>query len=150
MKSQKKWMVGIIVVLVLINVATLSSFWWMRKPHHPPHLEAFFKKELGLTDEQATQFKALQDAHKQKGHQLHDSVKLFRTALFEEALKGTENKVKVDSLVNEISRIEVVLNYNLINHFTDLGKLCNSDEQRKKLDAILKKSAKMPPPPPRK
>ena len=70
-----------------------------------------FKKELGLTDEQVAQFKALQNAHKQEGNQLHDSVKLLRTVLFEEALNSTQNKATIDTGYGYSSRQETFSNF---------------------------------------
>ena len=102
-------MVGIIVLLVLINVATLGSFWWMRKPHHPPHLGKFFKKELNLTQEQMSNFSELKDAHIEKRKQLHEEMKLYKDGLFDEMLSDNPNQANLDSINTKIGEVQIAL-----------------------------------------
>lgn len=142
MKNQKKWMVGIIVILVLINMATLGSFWWMRKPHHPPKLEKIFEKELSLTPEQTAQFRTLDDIHRTKAQELHKSMKSYKSGLFEEMLSDNPNEIILDSINVKVGATQIAMDKNLIQHYSELKELCTSAEQKEKLREIFKKVTK--------
>lgn len=146
MNGRNKWLVAIIVILVLINLATIGSFWWMRKPHHPPKLEKIFEKELSLTPEQTAQFSVLDDTHRAKAMQLQDSMKLYKSGLFEEMLSDNPNPIVLDSINVRIGATQIALDKNLVQHYSELKALCTSAEQKEKLKAIFQKITKRPPP----
>ena len=150
MKNKNKWLLTVIVILVLINITTLCAFWLMRKPPHPPALEKIFEKELSLTPEQVTQFRALDDKHRTRGMQLQDSMKSYKNGLFEEMLSDNPNEVTLDSINSKIGAIQIALDKNLIQHYNELKVICTSNEQKEKLKTIFQKAIKRPPPPMKK
>lgn len=145
MNSQNKWLKAIIVILVLINVATIGSFWLMRRLHHPPKLEKIFEKELNLTPEQTAQFRKLDDTHRSKAMQLRDSLTLYTDGLFDEMLSDKANQTVLDSINVRIGAIHIKMDKNLVQHYNELKVLCTSDEQKEKLKAIFEKITKRPP-----
>lgn len=150
MNNQKKWMLGIIVVLVLVNITTLASFWMMRKPNHPPQMEKFFEKELNFTAEQTTAFKELKDTHRTKVRQLRDSIKFYREGLFEEMLSDNPNQANLNRINLKIGEIQIAMDRGLVQHYSEVKEICTSVEQKDKLKAVFKKMIKRQPPPPRK
>jgi Spy/CpxP family protein refolding chaperone len=150
MNDRNKWLVGIIVVLVLVNMATLGAFWWMQKPHHPPKLEKIFEKELNLTPEQTAQFRTLDDIHRTKANELQENMKSYKNGLFEEMLSDNPNEIALDSINIKIGATQIAMDKNLIQHYSELKELCTSAKQKEKLKELFKKITKRTPPPPRR
>jgi hypothetical protein len=146
MNGRNKWLIAIIVILALINAATIGSFWLMRKPPHPPKLEKILEKELSLTPEQTAQFRKLDDTHRSKAMQLRDSLTLYTGGLFDEMLSDNPNQTVLDSINVRIGAIHIKMDKNLVQHYNELKVLCTSPEQKEKLKAIFKKITKRPPP----
>ncbi len=144
MKSQKQLMIAIIVVLVLINIGTLSAFWWVLESNRPPHLRDFFTKELNLTVAQSEKFEVLRQTHFEKGRLLHDSMALYKDGMLDEMLDDTPNSVALDSITIAISKLQIKLDKNMLQHYAALKAVCETEEQRQKLKKIFMKSSKPP------
>jgi|AntRauTorckE5430_2_1112549.scaffolds.fasta_scaffold00975_2 Spy/CpxP family protein refolding chaperone len=149
MNGRNKWLMWIIAVVVLMNVAILGSYWWTRKPHYPPQLEKIFEKELSLTPEQTAEFRTLDKVHRTKAKELHKNMESYKSGLFEEMLSDNSNEMTLDSINLKIGATQIAMDENLMEHYSELKKLCTSAEQKEKLKELFKKITKRPPPPPR-
>ncbi|MFK7950972.1 MAG: hypothetical protein AB8G11_25555 [Saprospiraceae bacterium] len=142
MKSQRKWLVGTIVILLLINIATIGSFWWTKKQKQPPKLHHFFKKELALSETQVAEFKALGKKHQTNGHALHKKMKKHKDVFFTEVLSKNPNQQTIDSLSQIISALQIEMDMQLVYNFNELKAVCETEGQREKLREIFIKSVK--------
>lgn len=140
MKSQRKWLVGTIVILLFINIITIGSFWWTKRPKHPPKLETFFKKELALSVTQVTEFEKLGKKHQEEKKLIHANMKNYKDAFFKEVLSKKPNSQTVDSLTQVISDLQIQMDRQIINHFNELKSVCETAEQEEKLREIFIKS----------
>lgn len=142
MKSQRKWLVGTIIFLLIINIATIGSFWWTKQRKHPPKLHQFFKKELVLSEVQVAEFKALGKKHQTNGQVLHKNMKKHKDAFFMEVLSKNPNQQTIDSLSQIISDLQIKLDMQIVHNFNELKAVCETEEQEEKLRAIFIKSVK--------
>lgn len=163
--SKQKTYVWLVILLVIINLATLI-FLWIGRPKPPemsegkrPDTNKFLKNELGLNDAQNKKLKDLRE-------ELFDTTETLRELLWsrkhllqEESFKDTADLVQVKSLVTEIGNIEALLEMLRFDHFTLVKKVL-TEEQSKKFKSIISENGKLkpgpfegkregPPPPPR-
>ena len=136
-----------IVVLVILNVALLFSFWYKEKPDRhfgkrtpPPGKEArmghLFEKKLGLNAAQKKQYKTLREAHFEYARNAKREIHDLRNDLFLQIHNGEET-AKADSIATLIGKKEGALEKETFYHFRQLRAIC-SDEQKPKFDQLMK------------
>lgn len=80
-KKHFRIIIGIIILLLVCNVATLSLLLTDNRPHthkHDKKRKCFLKSELNLTEEQAIAFDSIKMKHKHKAKQLDKRLKSYQ------------------------------------------------------------------------
>ncbi len=144
-----KWLV---IILIIINVLTLSFLWIndnadecvhpkARKEYSKKNAqernERFLKKELNLTDDQLAQFNTLRSKHFNAVHTKKIEAHLIKEVLFEEVFKDSTNILLKDSLINAIAQKEAELELLNFKHFEALSSVCTPDQQDRLKHVIL-------------
>ena len=142
----------VIVILLLINIGSIS-FMWLHHPPPPPPRDRdalhFMIHELKLSDAQQSQFEALKNEHQQSmenfkrtERDLHDK---YFSLLHSNADSVTVNQM-ADSISNNQKQIELLTFY----HFKKVRNILTSEQQKKFDELIGEALSKMAPPRPDK
>ena len=140
----------VIVILLLINIGSIS-FMWLHHPPPPPMHERdalhFMIHELKLSDAEQTQFETLKKDHQQAmenfkrtERNLHD--KYF--GLLSTASDSMSVTQMADSISNNQKQIELLTFY----HFKKVRAILTSEQQKKFDEMIGNALGKMASPPP--
>jgi len=144
--SYLKW---IIIVLVLLNISTLT-FVWLNKTstnhpnHHPPHppkhgkrmdVRGYLEKEIGFNKEQLKQFDISRDKHRKALHTGHDKIRDTKHIL----LSTLEPN---DSLFNIMGSAQIEIEKAILIHFKEIKEICN-EEQKPLIDDVFVKITRM-------
>lgn len=151
-----------IIVLLLINIATLCFMWSGRKHHDthmppsPPHGPGgafeFLVHELNFDEMQIKQFEALRNEHhknaeliQEKSHDMHR--RFFNLLKNLPADSGVSSQL-ADSMAMYQKQLEMLT----FNHFKKVREICKP-EQQKRFDEVINNALEMmapkPPHPPR-
>ncbi|MEQ8244525.1 hypothetical protein [Fulvivirga sp.] len=129
-----KVLIGVIIVLVILNVISLS-FIWSGNDHHdshrPPKVEKYLGKRLHLNEEQIAFFKKSRREHFERKGDLMADIAGLRTQLAQQIEKEAS-----DSLLNLIASNYKELEMLNHEHFRRLRSICD-DEQKLTFDSLL-------------
>ena len=160
MKESNTKLLGIVIgLLIIVNIGTLTLFWFTRMNHDTLKenrggggAAAFLIKELGFDSIQIEQFNMLKQEHQ---HSLHDIKKQIGDA------KETYFKLLIDSTVSEqaikeaaakASVFEQQVDIITFHHLQKVRRIC-TPAQQKKFDEIIidviRMMGKQGAPPPR-
>ena len=160
--SKTGWAIAILV-LVLINIATLLTFWCSKKrgfnDHQPPPnrggAAVFIIKELALDSIQQIQYLALVQEHQKAIREIKEQVKDAKEAYFGLLADSSAKQETIDAAIAKATTIEEQIDVKTFEHFKQVRALCNP-EQKKKFDSIILDVFRMMapdkhqgPPPPR-
>ena len=134
--TSNKWVLLLVVFLVLTNLA-LVIFAFSSSAPKKGRQEDWVKKELSLTEEQDKVFKERKEQFMATMKPRWEEVNSLKDSLY----RHLGDSEAPDSLVNYYTRKWTEKNREndviLFNHFRELRKQCNSDEQRQKYDTMV-------------
>ena len=132
--QRNKVLVGVIVVLVILNIVSLS-FIWTEQDHQEekksPRVERYLGKRLKLDEEQVTFFKKSRKEHFERTSNLMAEIAKLRSQLAVQI----ENEAS-DSLLNSVAAKYRELEKLNHEHFRRLRSICDG-EQKVKFDSML-------------
>jgi hypothetical protein len=133
--KKNKILIGIIIVLVVLNITSLSFLWLGRggqeHDNKPPKIERFLGRRLQLTDKQIQAFRGERKNHFSTSESLIASLTKARIAL----TLNSESTIKDSLLQVVVSKNEQLEALNL-EHFQKLRSICN-DQQKIKFDSLM-------------
>ena len=145
--SQNKFTKWFIIILVALNVATITMMWvFLARTSHPPPFNkimqpketvTLMQKELNLSNEQIKQFEKLRKENFDKSKKLMNQIDALKKSLSEELINENKDTAKVNSITNAIGLLQTEMEKLRFNHFEQLISLC-TPEQKEKLKPILK------------
>lgn len=139
-------MLGLLIVLVLANVATLLILWQNRHPKHPgmhpDEPKNVIIKDLNLNNEQIKQYEMLIADHRKAMNDIrktlaHQKEQLFDLVAAPDATDSTINHF-ARACATSYEQMDVVT----IKHFKQLRAICTL-KQQEKLDHTIRNVAKM-------
>jgi Spy/CpxP family protein refolding chaperone len=144
--ESSKFLKIVIVILLIINIATLGFIYLQRPPHGfpPPPIDAgqYIAHELNFTGEQEEQFNILREENKSVIEELRKASKDFHDHFFDLLKTHPSDSLLVlqmaDSIVLNQKQIELAT----FSHFQKVRALC-TPEQQKKFDEIIKDALRM-------
>lgn len=147
--TRNKWGAILILLLIILNMATITAFWLLRGDHRmgpvaEPRSNAmeFLIKELAFDSSQKQQLLLLKEDHQQKMREVRRNNKEVKDALFA-LLKNTDTP---DSVIEKAAGASVVYDVQAeiitFKHFQQIRKLCN-ETQKKKFDSIIEEVLRM-------
>lgn len=154
MQGKKIW-IGIVLVLVLLNVVTLTFLWTRHAPAMPPFKkgnnrgqevpgpERYIVKRLGLDEAQARKFADARRAHFERIQPLEQAMQKIRESVFRKSMDGTP-PAEVNAELDSIAHLHKKLDSLTYVHFEALRSYC-SDEQATKLKRVIRNMINQPP-----
>jgi len=149
--NRTKWLTILVVLLVALNIASLTTFWLLkdRRQGPPPPQNGvtdFLVKELGFDSAQKQRLEQLVETHRstvmdiRRGHR--EAKDAFFALLKEPALTDSALAVAAAKADAPDQRLEMAT----FRHFQQVRALCN-DAQKKKFDQIIQQVLRMNGPP---
>ncbi|MEI6694813.1 MAG: hypothetical protein WCO13_01990 [Bacteroidota bacterium] len=133
---EKKSAFWTIVILVVLNVFTLSMIWILRPPHPFP-LHARHEKlipdlviaELKLDGKQAILFKESEIQQMRKINLLLDSLHQSKQELFLSSFDQAIDTLKMESLIHQIGSLNEEIDRISFSHIIELKHICNTHQK---------------------
>lgn len=145
-----KFLKSILLILLLVNVATIG-FIWITKPPRPSGNEtaaSFLSNELRLDSKQQEKLNDLQasfvDQREDLRHENKENFDLYFELLQNPKVDSASVKKAAKAIISIKEKEEIALFY----HFQKVRALCN-ESQKQKFDEIIKEASRMMGPPPR-
>jgi hypothetical protein len=166
--KQKRFLVYVIILLVILNISTLFMMWIGRPLHRlanrgpisPEHekarIEQLLQEELGFDKAQTKEYLMMRQKHYKQVTSLRIEIRELKKQMFDEVLQDNPQPMLSDSLLRLAQEKQVNLEQLTFQHFLDLKKLCKP-EQQDKLKLLMhevfrpkpgSRDDDMPPPPP--
>lgn len=148
--KNKWWAIGFLL-LVVINIATLTTL-WVLKDGPPPRgsnggAEPFLIKELGLDAQQQEKLYALHRQHEQAVREIRRSDRGARDALFALLQKPNVPDSIISQAAYKVAAFDSQIQIATFHHFQRLRDLCR-DDQKEKFAEILQQVLRMMGPKP--
>ncbi len=146
--KQKRYLFLVIIVLIVLNMATLVML-WLGEPQRPAQhrgpgrpkqkraqIQRLLKNELGFDDKQAEQYLKLRQEHREQTRQLNDEMRRIKKQMFDEVLQDNPQPLLSDSLLKLTQKKQSKIEQLTYQHFLDLKKMCKP-EQKYKLKLLM-------------
>lgn len=153
--KREKLLISIILVLVLINSATLL-FMWINRPPHPPHghgphqrPDKMIIERLNLDNQQQEKFSDLKEEHHSNMVKIDEELKEVRKKYFSLLKNDARDIITKDSLEHQLAVLAIKKEQATYDHFEQLKNLCNPQQRENfyKLTEELSEIFSRPPPP---
>lgn len=146
MAIKKNLIIVFLVLLTIVNVAALATIAYHRlhakRPFplmgRPDGRRDFLKQELGLSEQQAKEFRTHMERFRTEIQPIHDSIGIMRTELMFELTEQEPDAGRLNQLAEEIGALEVDLKKKSITHMLE-GKTLLTPEQQKKFFSHFRK-----------
>ena len=155
--KQKRYLVLLVILLVILNLATLLMI-WLNKPPAPmmerqrrgpgeetAHIQQLLKDELGFDETQTKQYLKMQTEQREKVLRLQNEIQQIKKQMFDEVLQDNPKPTLSDSLLALTQEKMVTLEQTTYSYLLDLKKLCKP-EQRDKLKFLIGEFFRQNPP----
>jgi protein CpxP len=139
--KQNRYLTFIIILLVVLNLATLAMVWLGRaqrsappqKPVEPEReqarLQQILRDELAFNDGQIERYMSLRQKYREEVQRLNDEIRRIKKRMFDEALQDNPKPELSDSLLALTQQKQVEIERLTFRHFLDLKKLCKPEQQ---------------------
>lgn len=126
--SKIKLLSIVIIILIIINMATLSFFFIKgSRPMNRPEPKEIIIKKLHFDKNQTAVYESLIKVHSNKIMLLNQAVMETKNKLYS-ALSKPENKKTTDSLFSQLAFQQNEIEKKHYDHFLDIKKLCNQEQ----------------------
>lgn len=146
--NNTKYLKIIILLLILINLSTIS-FMWFSKPSRNDVVGDFFTRELQFTTKQKEQFIVLREHHRREREVLKINNKKAHDAFFNLLKSPLVDSIPIKKAVAQILKIKEKEEWSTFYHFQKVRSICN-EIQKQKFDKIINEAARMMAPRPPK
>jgi Spy/CpxP family protein refolding chaperone len=145
-----KFLKTTIVVLLLVNIATLVFMWTSRHsegsmqpaPGGPSRVAEYLTHELNLTVDQQKKFEELRDVNHEKIQELNQKSGKMHKEYFDMLGSPQLDSGKMMQLADSMSACTKKIELLTFEHFREVRALCNA-EQQKKFDVIIQDALRM-------
>lgn len=104
----------------------------------------FLMRELDASPKQQLELKALFQDHRKRKDSIETLIRIKKSQLAKMAISGEENLQVKDSTLIEISRLALIQENEMYDHFSQMKAICN-EEQIEKLYGILSRANRSRP-----
>lgn len=150
--QKNRLLIWLVVILVLINLLSVGTFWFGFFFHKPPQMRPFrgpeemIERELGLTEQQKAGMRQEMHKHFESVRVILDSVKTLKREAFALITQHPEDTVQAEILLKKTADCLIEADRMRYKHFLTLRKMC-SPEQQKSFDRLLQDMLQEMPPP---
>ncbi len=152
-QTNTKIMGVVILVLIILNVATLTSIWY----HHKQEMDgtesrkrggagSFLIKELGFDSAQKLAYQQLREQHQKDLRAIREQLKDGKEAYFGLLADSSVSEATIKASALKAAGMEQEIDIETFHHFQKVRALC-TPEQKKKFDTIIKDVVKLMGPP---
>ena len=145
--AQKKLMIRIIIVLVVVNLLSIGALVWKgfmppprpdrETPAKPRDVSAILESELNLLPAQVDQIRNLRTLYINKEQELVTSIRIARDSMNEEMFKKGANEERIYFLARKIADNEYNMELLRFEQAKELKSIC-TPEQVEKFDRLMK------------
>ena len=148
--SNKRWVAWTIGILVVLNLFTLSLFWFSngphadtrgRKPQERGKMDKFIARKLQLSEDQQEQVKVFRKTHRQLTKAAMKKMGELKTQRIDALTKTIPDTALVNELAHQIGFQQTTVENLLSEHYFHLRSICN-EEQQKELVNVFRELAK--------
>ena len=142
--SKIKTLVGIIIFLLITNVAMLIFFIVLSKPvkkqrnHEFSGMYYSLQKDVGFSKDQLAQYQTLRNDQMQKMKPLFNELRNAKKDFYGLIYSGNISDSLINADADSISQKQKRLDMNMFKYFQNVRRLCLPD-QTQKFDSSLKK-----------
>jgi len=165
--AKKRFTFWTIVLLVILNIATISMLWLnqIRRPGAPPSKRApkkerqtleFLQRELDFTNAQIQKYDQLRQEHEQQTRVLINDIRRLKQEMMDEMFYDEPDTIKAMEIADLIGEKQTEVERIAFKHFLDLKELCGKERignLQGLIDEFFRRNPppgqKEPPPPPR-
>ncbi len=136
--TKHKFLVAAIVVLIVVNLATVGIILFtpqrpappngMRPGMPPPQGMKFFEDEFRLTEDQKATFNRLREEHFAKVKDIIDNMRAAKNDAYMMLMQDNPDKNKADSLFEVSGKLQIQLDKMTFEHFAKLKTYCTKDQ----------------------
>ena len=136
--SKNKILVWAVVVLIIVNVAVLTTIWLLHNRQRPERGTPadYLVKELSLNNDQQNKLHELAKEHHRQSQEIRGQIKDARHELFkllqQPNVSDSIKKAAADNVAKDLEQLDLLT----FNHFQQVRSICNPDQQ-KKFDEII-------------
>ena len=132
-----------IVVLLILNLATLGTFWFFRsgksqesfRRNRPHKVEKFLIDKLDFDSRQSQELGRLMEEHRAGATEILKSMQTYREELYDAISTG--DSAQVEQITGRIASAQATLDKATYYHFRSIRQICNP-EQQQKFDSVVK------------
>ncbi|MEL7002776.1 MAG: periplasmic heavy metal sensor [Bacteroidota bacterium] len=142
--TKRNILVATVIVLVVINLATLSFLWFTRQEStpgrrigHPGKSEMILERRLKLNEHQLEAFKEARNEHFDLTSPIIESIHQNRLKI-NSAIPDNLTSDEIDSLADKVGMLTAQLEKYNFTHLQQLRAICD-EKQREKFDVLTKK-----------
>jgi periplasmic protein CpxP/Spy len=147
--TNQKLLIWSVIILVILNLATLSTFWFFgKRMHHQRQgkhgnevIQKFLSHELNLSKEQEIKFIQSDKIFLSKIAIVFESIHNQKFLLSEKKYNIILDTLAVDSIIKIIAKNYADIEKLTYYHFKEISDFCN-EKQREKLKLIQKRLLK--------
>ena len=138
----KKGIIIIVVLLMLLNVASIGFMWWKNNPHLDDNrqhekITDFVVHELNLDKKQQETYQQMIKAHHEAMGAEDKILRGAKDDFFELINAEKIDSLQIQAAADKIGKEESKANMITLNHFLALKSICN-EAQKHKLESLLK------------
>ncbi|MCF7955963.1 MAG: periplasmic heavy metal sensor [Phycisphaerae bacterium] len=129
--TKNKVLFWCVIVLILLNMASLGSFWIKKRPHGPPPMpggQKVMEERLDLSDQQVQQFEQIRDDHFSQTIPLQEEMHKLRLELLEEIFVTTPEEAKIQEILKKLEQRSGQFEVSLLQHFQQLKNVCDQKQ----------------------
>lgn len=122
-------LLSIISIGLLVSNIMLIAFILTRHPERPPHQEpkTILIERLHFTEHQIQQYDRLIETHRTATRQSNEDIMKLKNQLYR-SLSQETNAVFRDSMIAEISKVQMKIEQVHYNHFEQIKQLCQGEQ----------------------
>jgi len=141
--KQKHYLGLVVILLVLLNLTTLTMLWIGRPERQAPlrgprnlieeqhRIQQLLKEELGFDEAQIEQYLQMRRKHGERVRQLDEEIRQLKKQMFDEVLQENPQPTLSDSLLKLTQEKQLQIERLTFQHFLDLKKICKPEQQDK-------------------
>lgn len=143
--DNSKFLKTVIIILLLINIGTLT-FMWMHQhgmpPPHQPEIGNYLMHELKFTEAQKNQFEQMRDEHRHEIDGLRKKSREMHDSFFDLLGNSQADSNNVNQMADSITSLQKEIEISTFYHFQKVRTICTR-EQQEKFDEIIKEALSM-------
>ncbi len=147
MNTRGKWLIGLVVILVILNITLLATI-WLKTAHSDnvaPRGDArnYLVTSLLLDEAQIKAFDSLRTGHFNRIRMFKDEMRQLKDQLFDQL--SQPGSIRIDTLAQQIGVCQSKIDIETFNHFLTLRMLLHP-QQIGLFDRVIRDVLHAPPP----